>query len=657
MPLQIGTFLKDRYQITEVIAKGGMGAVYRARDESLGIDMAIKENFFTSAEHARQFRREATLLAGLRHPNLPRVTDHFIIEGEGQYLVMDFIPGSDIRQLIAQQERLPELQVLDVGIAVCSALEYLHSRNPAIIHRDIKPGNVKITPGGQILLVDFGLAKLDQSGQATTVGAQGLTPGYAPPEQYGQGTEPRSDIYALGATLYAALTGKIPEDAMNRATGARPLVPIRAFNPNVSEHTAAVIERAMQIDPNARFQNAQEFAAALKSARSSLVPVSSAASIPQPYGAVPQQPLPTTAPSSGRRRSPALFIGAGVAALGLLAVILFFLVSPSPKGQPAASLAPTLPASSPVAAKVTDTPAVTPTDQPTEQPTAALPAGYSRGEGQIAFASDRNGLPQIYLLDTRSGDISLLISNVDGACQPAWSPDGTRLAFISPCQGKAEIYKNTSIYIATFSGDSLTNPVVRLVETVPGGDFNPAWSADGQKLAFTSLREGQKIVPFIYFRDLTANTTSRMPASARYDRHPSLAPDGNLYAVEAQNANGVYFINVRNPKEKAENPNAGERYLNNVSPSLMPDISPDGQYVYFVETPAERWLTRQGLTSGLPERLIEGKGFLYDPDVSPDCSFVVYEMDGDLYRVNVNSREITRLTTGSELDFQPSWRP
>jgi Serine/threonine protein kinase len=230
MTLDIGSLLYNRYRILEIIAKGGMGALYRATDESLGIQVALKENLISSEEASRQFRREATLLAGLRHPNLPRVTDHFEIEGHGQYLVMDYIEGNDLRQLIADRGPLPENEVVFIGAAACDALAYLHNQQPSVIHRDIKPGNIKITPNGQVFLVDFGLAKIAQSGQSTTTGAQALTPGYSPPEQYGKGTNPRSDIYSLGATLYAILTGKIPEDGLARAVGSATLTPIRNYD-------------------------------------------------------------------------------------------------------------------------------------------------------------------------------------------------------------------------------------------------------------------------------------------------------------------------------------------------------------------------------------------------------------------------------------------
>ncbi|MDZ4159820.1 MAG: serine/threonine-protein kinase, partial [Anaerolineaceae bacterium] len=263
MTLEPGTLLNNRYRIEEIIARGGMGAIYCGIDESLNVKVAIKENLALSADAARQFRKEATILANLRHPNLPRVTDHFTLPDQGQYLVMDYIEGDDLRQRITHLGKLPEDEVILIGIAICDALEYLHTRTPSVLHRDIKPGNIKITPAGQVCLVDFGLAKLTQTGVATTTGAQGLTPGFAPPEQYGQGTEPRSDIYALGASLYTALTGAIPEDGLSRAMHNGELTSILIHNPALSPRLAAVIEKAMSIAQDDRHPSAASFKHAL----------------------------------------------------------------------------------------------------------------------------------------------------------------------------------------------------------------------------------------------------------------------------------------------------------------------------------------------------------------------------------------------------------
>ena len=217
MTLERGALLHKRYRIVEILGQGGMGSVYRAVDENLGVDVAVKENLFTTDEYARQFRLEAVILANLRHPNLPRVTDHFVIGDQGQYLVMDYIEGEYLRQRMERVGNITEDEAILLGAAMCDALTYLHTSKPPILHRDIKPGNVKITPDGHIFLVDFGLAKVLHGNQATTTGARAMTPGYSPPEQYGTArTDPRTDVYSLGATLYASLTGIIPEDGLDR---------------------------------------------------------------------------------------------------------------------------------------------------------------------------------------------------------------------------------------------------------------------------------------------------------------------------------------------------------------------------------------------------------------------------------------------------------
>ncbi len=310
MTLEKGTLLHNRYRVEETIAVGGMGAVYRALDETLGIQVAVKENFFTTEEYSRQFRREATILASLRHPNMPRVTDHFVIPGQGQYLVMDFIEGIDLRDVIAQNGKLSEEDVIRIGSTICDALAYLHSRSPLIVHRDVKPGNLKIAPARHVFLVDFGLAKISH-GETTTTGAQALTPGYAPPEQYGQGTDPRSDIYSLGATLYAALTGKVPEDGLSRAMGSAELTPIRKHNPQVTEPLAKVIEHAMAIAPDDRYPTAMDFREGLLSAaakpKASPQPSLTSAPTAHPAGPVRQHIQPPAAERLGPAVPPLVF--------------------------------------------------------------------------------------------------------------------------------------------------------------------------------------------------------------------------------------------------------------------------------------------------------------------------------------------------------------
>jgi serine/threonine protein kinase len=199
MPLTTGQILNKRYRIVKLLGQGGFGAVYRAWDMNLKRAFALKENLELSPESVRQFQREASFLAELHHPNLPRVIDCFSIAGQGQYLVMDFIEGDTLWDKFTQAGgRLPESQLIPWIGQVCDALTFLHTQKPPVIHRDIKPANIKITPEGQVMLVDFGIAKAYFGQAQTTVGARAVTEGYSPPEQYGHGiTDGRSDIWGL----------------------------------------------------------------------------------------------------------------------------------------------------------------------------------------------------------------------------------------------------------------------------------------------------------------------------------------------------------------------------------------------------------------------------------------------------------------------------
>jgi branched-chain amino acid transport system substrate-binding protein len=269
MTLATGTVLIDRYRIVRLLGQGGFGAVYRVWDLHLNGPFALKENLDASPEATRQFAREAQILANLGHPNLPRVTDHFSLPDQGQYLVMEYVEGEDLEEKRCKSTcqpagSLPEEQVLTWISQILDALEYLHRQDPPIIHRDIKPANIRITPQGRATLVDFGIAKIFNPILKTTVGARAITPGFSPLEQYGQGaTDARSDIYALGATLYVLLTGQTPPESIARAW-KDPLQPPEQLNPGLSPSVCLAIDKALKTDPVDRWQNIAELRNALR---------------------------------------------------------------------------------------------------------------------------------------------------------------------------------------------------------------------------------------------------------------------------------------------------------------------------------------------------------------------------------------------------------
>jgi serine/threonine protein kinase len=269
------TVLQNRYLIVRSIGHGGMGAVYLARDQRLGNTVALKETFFTEERMRKAFEREARLLAHLRHPALPKVTDHFEEDG-GQFIVMEFISGDDLEMLLAQRGRPFDVeQVLAWGDELLKALDYLHKQDPPILHRDIKPANLKLTPQGEIILLDFGLAK-GTAGQTSSVMTSrsvfGFTPNFAPLEQIqGTGTGPRSDLYALGATLYYLMTGVIPPDALTRITQVAngqpdPLLRPDEINAEIPQAAADLLMKTMAHNRDQRPQSAAEMRRSLRQA-------------------------------------------------------------------------------------------------------------------------------------------------------------------------------------------------------------------------------------------------------------------------------------------------------------------------------------------------------------------------------------------------------
>lgn len=269
--LAAGTILQDRYQVARPLGKGGMGAVYEALDLRLDARVAIKETLSTDEHLRNQLEREARMLAKLNHPSLPRVTD-FFIEGHRAFLVMQFIEGADLARIMAQQPGpFPLDSVVAWADQLLDALIYLHSRDRQVIHRDIKPHNLKLTPQGQIALLDFGLARTPTGeNRGATSAAFGYTKQYAPLEQIqDSATGPRSDIYALGATLYHLLTGVKPLDSVTRAAALDsshpdPLRPANEVQWAIGPEIAGILQRAMAQSPDDRYASATDFRDALR---------------------------------------------------------------------------------------------------------------------------------------------------------------------------------------------------------------------------------------------------------------------------------------------------------------------------------------------------------------------------------------------------------
>jgi serine/threonine protein kinase len=279
--IQHGTLLQNRYRVGEQIGVGGMGEVYVATDERFQSKVAIKRTFYNDPEMRRAFEREARLLNRLRHTALPKVTDYFS-ESDGQFLVMELIEGSNLSELLKQRKvPFPLTDVLRWADELLDALEYLHTQEPAVVHRDIKPQNIKLSTSGKVVLLDFGLAKgapkPAQTASGTASSVFGYTLNFAPLEQMqGFGTDPRSDLYSLAATLYFLLTGIRPPDALTRASATvknhpDPLRPAHLVQPQVPATVGQILHRALSQNAALRPASAAELRADLRRAANQAV--------------------------------------------------------------------------------------------------------------------------------------------------------------------------------------------------------------------------------------------------------------------------------------------------------------------------------------------------------------------------------------------------
>jgi serine/threonine protein kinase/Tol biopolymer transport system component len=680
MTLEKGYLLYGRYRIDSILGRGGMGSVYKSLDENLGIPVAVKENLFTTEEYARQFRREATILAGLRHSNLPRVTDHFVIAGQGQYLVMDYIDGDDLRSRIEKGNLPSERLAVDWARQICDALNYLHNRQPPVVHRDIKPGNIRVTTEGRAVLVDFGLARL-MEGPTTTTGAKAMTPGYSPPEQYGASrTDTRTDIYALAATMYTLLTGAMPEDGLERALGQRTLTPVRTRNPKVSAGVAAAIERALEVLPENRFQLIGDFQKALASA----VP---AAPQPSTVSAPPKSPSPAAATSAPKSKAaPANPRKAAVAAAtpphkgfpwgcalsGLFVMILLIaggllfgneiraLIQSVAQGTPLGianaqtqtALLPTF--------TVTATETVTPTialSTDTPEPTATAthintPDGRARS---IAFVSNRSGMAQIYVMDIDGQNLRQLTDEAEGACQPDWSPDGEELVFTSPCKTLDDNFTKTSIFRMNADGSGRTS-----LTKVYGGDSDPAWSPDGKRILVTSLQDLRK---HIYVMDSNGDNRVLISSTAgAIDYQARWAPDGKRI-IFVTNAGSLPIIFTGGIELK----NLWRLEFSAVSYTTMsPDWSIDNYIIYVLGSRGQVVICPVDARFNCPKNELTPK---YRGTTvarfSPDGQWVLFDMTDSKTKKNydifllpiVGAQNPRQLTTDVSDESDPAWRP
>ncbi|MBK8049464.1 MAG: PD40 domain-containing protein [Anaerolineales bacterium] len=547
MTLTAGLLLHERYRINHLIARGGFGAVYLAYDITLQRTCAVKENLASEAAAQTQFEQEALILARLHHPNLPRVIDHFVIQDQGQYLVMDYVEGKNLAEIMRiQGHPFAQIDAIPIALEVCAALQYLHSQQPPIIHRDIKPQNIIITPSDRVMLVDFGLSKVLAQDVVTVPGARGMTPGYSAPEQYGLApTEPASDVYALGATLYTMLTGQRPPDALRRLTEDLPVPSLRTFNTTVTPQVERSVMAALEPSVTRRLPTVEAFSTQLT--KSSRVGGASRARrvwlVAMALGLVvfvgvpvvtalgqrllqPTKPVATPTTSERADQQPPPVASAAVRPRSRLASRLrdegATLPSPTPAPSPTQGNTPTAVVVAVQIPVATETATATATPAPT-------PLGGGR---RVAFVSDVDGNQEIYVASNAGSELTNVTNHPSDDAIPAWSPDGRLLAFESNRDGNWEIYVM----------DPTVGEAVRVTND-PAEDHDPDWSPDGRSLLFHSNRSG---VWQLYTLELETGDIKSITQDPAGAWGGSWSPDG-LFITYSQNYPGpaeIYTIGI-----------------------------------------------------------------------------------------------------------------
>ncbi len=617
--LQAGFLLRGRYRIIRLLGKGGMGMVYLADDLTLNREAAVKVNFSTGEESAVQFLQEAHLLAALRHPNLPRVTDYFV-EEPCQYLVMDYLPGLDLQSWLERDGRQPWQVILPLALQLGDALSYMHSQNPPVIHRDIKPGNIKLRADGSPVLVDFGIAKATDLSQKTSIGARGYTPGFAPPEQAGGGrTGPYSDQYALAATLYTLLTGIRPVDSIKRVLDKEFLPDACSLNTLIPENVSDALERAMSINPEDRFPSVKDFLTGLQDTGYRFDKT--------------QQRI--VEPETGRRRWAALALLFSF--LVILALAAFFITGGWLKPEPTVSLPdaalsvveektePTSTTDARLLLPVTDTVnARVETEAPSLLAGGKLLAYSSKGIDDKFW--------QVWLMETALNKDGKpvavtnrpLTTGVGDKTRPAWSPDGKYLIYSAPAVN-GSLANGLDIWRISITGG---DPVD--LSNREGDETDAAWSPDGKMICFTAVesKTGKKQ---LYLMDADGRNI-RPIASGYLESQGVWSPDGRtLFFVITSGSANYFALRAADAGYTKVNPFDTNQSHGRLGQVTDPAFSSDGSRVAYTRTKnRDRWIGIVEYQSrGANFSLVTKTGKDYDPTWSPDGRWIAFTSERD----------------------------
>jgi Tol biopolymer transport system component/predicted Ser/Thr protein kinase len=670
------------YQIIEELGRGGMAVVYKAFQPSLGRYVALKvlpEYFQHDPEFIARFQREARAAAQLSHPNIVVIYD--VGEQAGvHYIAMEYLDGGSLRDRLEKGALSPQEALRVIG-QVGSALDFAHSRG--LVHRDIKPANILFSADGRPKVTDFGIARANEGGtRLTRTGVLMGTPEYMSPEQV-QGTvvDHRSDLYALGVMLYEMLTGQVPFQGETPhatlyavATQAPPAP--RQVNPGLPPAIEAVILKALAKRPDDRFQRGADMAAALQAAMSRPAvaqhPERSERTGPQvaapAYG---QGRLPPTAgqgrlpPTTGRGRSAPtakkgtawvwIVGGAIVVLLAVLAVLLVLaggggsepgpttaitqvVIVEGPTSAPLVMETPVveaslvIPTDTPLSSgdlptagateQASDTPTATatameqPSDTPTPTPAKNTPAVNL---GRLAFSSNRDGNPEIYVIDLASGTTTRLTNNSANDWLPDWSPDGSRIVFTSNRTGSYDLW--------AMNGDGSGQELI--VATAAWDDYGH-WSPNGQRLALSTTAKTDGVANSEIHVWSSGGGLNRLTYTQAEDQSPDWSPDGRIIYCEGLRGQSNWDLWVINADGSSATVLVGGPAVD-----TKPAWSPDGQWIAFIRAPGDNngngavdeedagdvWVARAD-GSGL--RQLTSGGWMLTPVWSPDSQWIAF---------------------------------
>ena len=620
------------YRIVEKIGEGGMGVVWKAVDTALDREVAIKvlpPMFAEDAARLARFEREAKMLASFNHPGIAAV--YGLHESGGvRFIAMELVPGEDLSQRLARGA-MPLDEALPAALQMAEALEFAHEHG--VIHRDLKPANVKVTPDAKVKVLDFGLAKAAEAEPGTTdpslsptltsegtrAGAILGTAGYMSPEQArGKAVDRRADIWAFGCVVFEMLAGSC---GFPGETISDKLVSVLNREPAWSELPPAtparirrMLERCLDKDAQRRLRDIGEARITLGDAL--------AGEEPEEQGAA--------------ARSPRVFVAAAVAGIALFAA--GYLLHPGATGiNPDARVR-----------RLTFSPGLE------QEPNLSPDGNY------VAYTTDEAGNLDIAVLPLAGGDVNRVVDHPADDAQPRWSPDGSKLAFISTRDQGGMLTPVSNLgarspYVQGTGGDLFLMPAMggiatKLVEQA----VYPTWSPDGTSLAFQSNRDGDWNIWRI---PAAGGEPVKLTDDALMDLQPAWSPDGDWIAISAFGgaATGLYLIS----------PDGGDRIRLFAGWVASPAWSEDSRFVYFSAdrsaSPGRMNLWRvevgwRGGTAGEPQRVTLGEGSDIDTAISPNGHGMVFSevhFAPDVWKLDLATGSLERITTADSSEDYP----